>query len=107
MDFLSGFIELFLLVAFKRLHLFSLILPSDSIALSVLFERRVVNHCMNLKTKTSRMKSKYLLLLLMLIFSGLTFAQKKEIKGKVIDQSTGDPLAGVSIITNKSNIFQR
>ena len=48
------------------------------------------------------MKSKYLLLLLMLICSGLTFAQKKEIKGKVIDQSTGEPLAGVSIISNKS-----
>ncbi len=48
------------------------------------------------------MKLKYLLLLLMLICSGLTFAQKKEIKGKVIDQSTGEPLAGVSIITNKS-----
>jgi len=48
------------------------------------------------------MKCKYFLLLLMLVCSGLTFAQKKEIKGKVIDKSTGDPLAGVSIITNKS-----
>lgn len=47
------------------------------------------------------MKSMYLLLFALLIYSGSTFAQKIEIKGKVVDQSTGEPLGGVSIITNK------
>jgi TonB-linked SusC/RagA family outer membrane protein len=48
------------------------------------------------------MKSMYLLLFALLIYSGSAFAQKFEIKGKVVDQSTGEPLGGVSIITNKS-----
>jgi len=43
----------------------------------------------------------YLLLFALLIYSGSTFAQKIEVKGKVVDQSTGEPLGGVSIITNK------
>ena len=48
------------------------------------------------------MKFRFLLLLAFIGISGLTFAQKKEIKGRVVDQSTGEPLIGVSIITNKS-----
>ena len=42
-----------------------------------------------------------LLMLPLLLIAGLTFAQKKEITGKVIDQSTGLPLSGVSIIAGK------
>jgi TonB-linked SusC/RagA family outer membrane protein len=60
------------------------------------------NDCIILKTKTSQMKSMYLLLFALLIYSGSTFAQKIEVKGKVVDQSTGEPLGGVSIITNKN-----
>lgn len=48
------------------------------------------------------MKSMYLLLFALLIYSGSIFAQKIEVKGKVVDQSTGEPLGGVSIITNKN-----
>ena len=48
------------------------------------------------------MKLRYLLMLLLLSFSGIAFAQKKDVRGKVVDQVTGEPLAGVSIISNKS-----
>ena len=41
-------------------------------------------------------------MLLLLSFSGIAFAQKKDVRGKVVDQVTGEPLAGVSIISNKS-----
>ena len=50
----------------------------------------------------NNMKLRYLLVLVLLSFSGITIAQKKDIKGKVVDQITGEPLAGVSIIFNKS-----
>lgn len=44
---------------------------------------------------------KFLLLMLPLLFlAGLAFAQKKEITGKVIDQATGEPISGVSILVS-------
>jgi TonB-dependent starch-binding outer membrane protein SusC len=41
-----------------------------------------------------------LLMLPLLLLSGYVFAQKKEITGKVIDQSTSKPISGVSILAN-------
>jgi hypothetical protein len=37
----------------------------------------------------------------MLLMAGMAFAQKKEITGKVLDQATGLPLAGVSVTAGK------
>jgi protocatechuate 3,4-dioxygenase beta subunit len=36
---------------------------------------------------------------------GTASAQKKDITGKVIDQSTGMPMAGVSVITDKKKVL--
>jgi TonB-dependent starch-binding outer membrane protein SusC len=41
-----------------------------------------------------------LLMLPLLLLSSYVFAQNKEITGKVIDQSTGKPLSGVSVLAN-------
>lgn len=47
-------------------------------------------------------KLKLLLLILPLLLSvGMVSAQKKEITGKVVDQTSGSPLSGVSILTGK------
>ncbi len=43
-----------------------------------------------------------LLLLPLLILSLVVTAQKKEITGKVIDQATGEPISGVSVLSNNS-----
>lgn len=48
------------------------------------------------------MKSRFLLLLILVAISGVTFAQNREVKGRVVDRTSGEPLGGVSIITNKS-----
>ncbi|NBX11469.1 MAG: SusC/RagA family TonB-linked outer membrane protein, partial [Chitinophagaceae bacterium] len=42
-----------------------------------------------------------LALLPLFLFAGIASAQKKEISGKVTDQSTGLPIAGVSIVAPK------
>jgi TonB-linked SusC/RagA family outer membrane protein len=42
-----------------------------------------------------------LFMLPLLLLAGLASAQKKEIKGKVVDQATGLPLNGVSVIAGK------
>ena len=41
-----------------------------------------------------------LLMLPLLVLSGLAFAQKREITGKVTDKNTGEPLFGVSVLKN-------
>jgi len=45
-----------------------------------------------------------LLMLPLLLLAGLASAQKKEITGKVIDQATGLPLSGVSVILGKDKV---
>lgn len=42
------------------------------------------------------------LMLPLLLMAGIAFAQTKVITGKVVDQSTGKPLGGVSILGNKA-----
>src|ERR1700730_12623609 len=42
------------------------------------------------------------LLLPLILFSGFIYAQKRTISGKVTDQSTGAPLAGPTVISDKS-----
>ena len=61
---------------------------------------------MILTLKTAIMKQvRFLLLLLpLLLVTGIASAQKKEITGKVTDQATGLPLAGVSVIAGKERV---
>ncbi len=47
-------------------------------------------------------KIKLFLLQVLILISSIAFAQQKEITGKVIDQSTGQPISGVSVLTNNS-----
>jgi TonB-linked SusC/RagA family outer membrane protein len=58
---------------------------------------------MTLQLKTAIMKQlRFLLMMLPFLFiTGIASAQKREISGKVTDQVTGEPLAGVSIISGK------
>jgi TonB-dependent starch-binding outer membrane protein SusC len=43
-----------------------------------------------------------LLMLLFILPAGIVFAQQKTITGKVTDQSTGEPLSGVSVLADKN-----
>ena len=48
---------------------------------------------------------RFLLLLLPLLFiTVIATAQKKEITGRVTDQATGLPLAGVSVVAGKDRV---
>src|SRR5258706_7046684 len=46
-------------------------------------------------------RTKCLLVLLLVLISSIAMAQKKTITGKVINQSTGEPLSGVNILADK------
>jgi TonB-dependent starch-binding outer membrane protein SusC len=46
----------------------------------------------------------FLLILPLLLLASIAFSQKKEISGKVIDQATGQPLEGVSILTDNKKV---
>jgi len=47
-------------------------------------------------------KIRFLMMVLpLLLIAGMAYAQKKEITGRVVDQATGLPLAGVSVTAGK------
>src|SRR5436190_173259 len=46
-------------------------------------------------------KSRCLFVMLLVLISSIAVAQKKTITGKVVDQSTGEPLPGVNILASK------
>ena len=48
------------------------------------------------------MRKSLLLVLLQILLFSVAFAQKKEITGKVVDASNGEPLAGVSILADQN-----